>query len=177
MFKLTEDNKAYIESLKEVKDEFTENRVAMLSNNMATIFVGANSGVEAEEIIARVEDAVNATKAALADGIVAGGGVALNKAKESIKGMKFDNNSEMLGAEVLMKACTETGKKILENAEAEYKISADKYPMGYDVKSGEEVDMIKEGIIDPLKVIKESLRSSVSVTSTVLGSGALILTE
>jgi len=146
----------------------------LLNGGVASINVGGNSGVEVEELKHRVQDAVNSTRAALEEGIVAGGGTALYEAREAILELDLTEESEKVGATILYKVLAKPFEKILYNAGVEG-YEAPEYPFGMDVMEMKEVDLIKNGIIDPLKVVKEALSNSVSVSSTILTAGALVI--
>jgi chaperonin GroEL len=165
----------YIDSIKDNDDDFSKERIAMLNSGMATIYVGGNSDVEIQEITHRVEDAVNATRAALSKGVVAGGGLALLKASEVLKDVELENDDEQLGVDTLYKILSAPSEKILANANSNYIVSSDNYPVGFDVMKGKETNMIESGIIDPVMVVSEALRNSVSVSSSMLSAGAIIL--
>ena len=170
-------NKEYIDELKEaydeLKDESFRERIAMLTGGVATINVGGNSETEVKERLDRVEDAVNATRASLNNGVVAGGGIALLKAREVINGLKFLNNDEKKGADTLYKVMASPSNKILENAELA-PIKYGEYPNWIDVRTNKQGDFFKLGIVDPLNVVKASLKNAVSVASTLSTSGAYV---
>jgi len=143
-----------------------QERIAILSGNVGIVFVGANSDVELKEKKDRVEDAIYATKAALQEGIVAGGGVALLNAAYNIK-------PENAGEEIITKAITAPYKTILENAGLDV-ITPNKDGYGIDVTTNKEVDMLKSGIIDPVLVTKSALKNAVSVAKTVISADCII---
>ena len=149
-----------------LKTKKLEERLAILSGNVAVISVGANSDVELKEKKDRVDDAIHATKAAVKEGIVPGGGVALLNAANNIK-------SKSDGASIFIEAIKRPYKNILENAGLEYVPQKSK-GKGINVVTGETVDMIKEGIIDPLLVTKSALKNAVSVASTILSTDCVI---
>jgi len=143
-----------------------EKRLSRLSGKVAVVKVGANSEIELKEKSDRVEDAICATKAAVKEGIVAGGGIALLDAWSNIK----PNN---VGEEVLLEAILAPFKKILSNAGIDISIS--KYNgLGINVMTGEMVDMIESGIIDPLLVTKSALKNAASVATTILSTDCVI---
>jgi len=145
-----------------------EQRLAMLSGAVAIIKVGANSQVELKEKKDRVEDAIHATKAALKEGVVPGGGVALLNATEVLN---YNNPGEL----TLGNAIVTPYETILQNAEfKEYKSLFGKPGYGYDVKTGSIVDMIKSGIIDPVLVTKTALINAVSVATTIISANCII---
>ena len=144
-----------------------EQRLSMLSGKVGIIRVGADSKVELSEKMARVEDAIYATKAAYKEGIVAGGGVALLNAARKIKPVNK-------GEEVLLDAIKAPFYTILDNAgivEIKKQTIKDR---GIDVKTGKEVNMIKAGIIDPVLVTKSALKNAVSVVTTIISADCVI---
>ncbi len=143
-----------------------EKRLSMLTAKIAVVKVGANSEVELKEKTDRVEDAICATKAAVKEGIVPGGGVALLNASTYIK-------SEGLGEEVLLRAIKAPYFTILENAGITASQPQDK-GVGLNAVTGEPVDMVKHGIIDPLMVTKSALRNAASVATTILSTDCVI---
>jgi chaperonin GroEL len=143
-----------------------QQRLAMLNGYVAVIKVGANSKVELKEKKDRVEDAIYATKAALQEGIVPGGGVALLDASYSI--IPADD-----GESILLEAIKSPYATILENANLEYKESG-KSGKGINVINGKTVDMIKEGVIDPVLVTKTALKNAVSVVNTIFSADCVI---
>ena len=149
-----------------LKTQKLEERLAILSGNVAVISVGANSDVELKEKKDRVDDAIHATKAAVKEGIVPGGGVALLNAANNIK-QKSD------GADIFIEAIKYPYKVILENAGLEYAPQKGK-GKGINVVTGKTVNMINEGIIDPLLVTKSALKNAVSVASTILSTDCVI---
>ena len=163
--------------------EKLQERMAKLAGGVAVIKVGATTETEMKEKKFRIEDAVNATRAALEEGIVAGGGVALfEAAKElsvkSIKGMA-EFGDEAKGLAVIKAAIEKPVRAIAENAgkdsnEVITKLFASENGIGLNAATGEYVDMIKAGIIDPLKVVRTSLVNAVSVASMILTTEAVI---
>ncbi len=149
-----------------LKTEKLQERLAILSGNVAVISVGANSDVELKEKKDRVDDAIHATKAAIKEGIVPGGGVALLNAANNIK-----NNSD--GTDIFIEAIKSPYKNILQNAGLKYEPQKNKGE-GINVITGKTVNMIKEGIIDPLLVTKSALKNAVSVASTILSTDCVI---
>ncbi len=143
-----------------------EQRLAMLSGAVAILKVGANSKIELKEKKDRVEDAIYAVKAAIKEGIVAGGGVALHNASAKLK----DKNS---AEKILCEAIKAPYKKILENAGINYGPYADE-GNGIDVTTGKTVNMVKHGIIDPVLVTKKALINAVSVATTIISADCII---
>ena len=157
---LLKDNQAY----KVIK---LEKRLAMLAARIAIVKVGANSDIELKEKTDRVEDAICATKAAVKEGIVSGGGIALLNAAQHIK-------SKSIGEQVLLEAIKAPFKTILENAGiVEYDLPTVK-GRGLNVVTGNMVNMIKSGIIDPLLVTKSALQNAASVATTILSTDCVI---
>jgi len=146
--------------------KFLEQRIAMLSGSVGIIRVGAGSKVELKEKKDRVEDAIYATKAALKEGIVPGGGVALLNASERIP-------SENIGESILLNAITAPYETILSNAGIEKQGELEQ-GKGINVITGKEVDMIKAGIIDPVLVTKTALKNAVSVVTTIISADCVI---
>tara|TARA_R110000744_G_scaffold117392_3_gene219450 strand:+ start:280 stop:1842 length:1563 start_codon:yes stop_codon:yes gene_type:complete len=145
-----------------------EQRLSMLSGSVAVIKVGADSKVELKEKKDRVEDAIYATKAALKEGIVAGGGVALLNATQ-------ENKAESVGEELLFKACSSPFHTILNNAGIHVvQGSVDNPGFGVDAITGKRIDMVKKGVIDPVLVTKSALKNAVSVVSTIISADCVI---
>ena len=144
-----------------------QQRLAMLSGSVGIVKVGANSKVEMKEKKDRVEDAIYATKAALKEGIVPGGGVALLNASQKI-------TADAVGEQILLDAIKSPFNTILENAGLEQVAPRPKKGLGVDVVTGEEVDMINSGIIDPVLVTKSALKNAVSVVSTIISADCVI---
>ena len=144
-----------------------EKRLAKLKAKVATVKVGANSEIELKEKKDRVEDAICATKAAIKEGIVPGGGIALLNASQKLK-------PTSLGEEILYKSITKPYELILENAGVDnYKTPLEE-GQGLDVVTGNTVDMVKAGIIDPLLVTKSALQNAASVATTILSTDCVI---
>jgi chaperonin GroEL len=157
--------------IKEEKNGFfkkkLEDRLVMLSGSVGIIKVGAGSKVELKEKKDRVEDAIYATKAALKEGIVPGGGVALLDASQKI-------TPNGVGEEILLEAIKAPFRTILDNAGIEQINTRPNKGMGIDVVTGESVDMIESGIIDPVLVTKSALKNAVSVVSTIISADCVI---
>ena len=124
----------------------------------------------------RIEDALNATRAAIEEGVVAGGGLALHNAKKVLDKVKLEDAEEQLGVEILRSVLSEPLKQIVENAGEDGAVIASKCEgsTGYNAKTGEFVDMIKEGIIDPVKVTRLVLTNAVSVASMLITTEAVV---
>ncbi|MBU2525745.1 MAG: chaperonin GroEL [Bacteroidetes bacterium] len=166
--------KAQIESTTSDYDrEKLQERLAKLAGGVAVLYVGAASEVEMKEKKDRVDDALHATRAAVEEGIVAGGGVALVRAIESVKSVKADNADEATGVQIVARAIEEPLRQIIENAGGEgsvvvSKILEGKDDFGYDAKSDKYVNMFKAGIIDPKKVTRVALENAASVAGMIL---------
>ena len=144
-----------------------EKRLAMLSAKIAIVKVGANSEIELKEKTDRVEDAICATKAAIKEGIVPGGGIALLNAATNLK-------AKSIGETVLLEAIKAPFETILENAGVEDFNTPNRKGQGYNVVTGKMVNMIKSGIIDPLLVTKSALQNAASVATTILSTDCVI---
>ena len=144
-----------------------EKRLARLSAKIAIVKVGANSDIELKEKADRVEDAICATKAAIKEGIVPGGGIALLNAYQNIK-------SKTIGEQVLLNAIKSPFKVILDNAGIKLTPAFIIKGFGLNVVTGKSVDMIKNGIIDPLLVTKSALINAASVATTILSTDCVI---
>ena len=144
-----------------------EKRLAMLSAKIAIVKVGANSEIELKEKTDRVEDAICATKAAIKEGIVPGGGIALLNAATNLK-------AKSIGETVLLEAIKAPFKTILENAGVEDVKTPTRKGQGYNVVTGKMVNMTKSGIIDPLLVTKSALQNAASVATTILSTDCVI---
>ncbi|NER14815.1 chaperonin GroEL [Leptobacterium flavescens] len=166
--------KAQIESTTSDYDkEKLQERLAKLAGGVAVLYVGAASEVEMKEKKDRVDDALHATRAAVEEGIVAGGGVALVRAKSVLEGIKTENNDETTGVQIVARAIEEPLRTIVENAGGEgsvvtAKVLDGKDDFGYDAKSEEFVNMFKAGIIDPKKVTRIALENAASVSGMIL---------
>jgi chaperonin GroEL len=159
--------------------EKLQERLAKLAGGVAVIKVGAATETAMKEKKARVEDALNATRAAVEEGIVAGGGVALLRASTAIDSLKLEGD-EKVGAMIIKRALEEPIRRIVENAGLEgsvvvEKVKAEKgVTRGFDAESLEFVDMIQAGIIDPTKVERVALQNAASVASLLLTTEALV---
>ena len=144
-----------------------QQRLAMLSGSVGVVMVGANSKVEMKEKKDRVEDAIYATKAALQEGIVPGGGVALLNASQKI-------TADAVGEQILLNAIKAPFDTILANAGLEQVAPRPKKGLGVNVVTGKSVDMISAGIIDPVLVTKSALKNAVSVVTTIVSADCVI---
>jgi chaperonin GroEL len=164
--------------------EKLQERLAKLSGGVAVIRVGAATETELKEKKHRVEDALSATRAAVEEGIVPGGGVALINAREAIKDLKLDDEDSNIGVNVVRKALEVPMMKITENAGQDGAVVIDTVRrmqtskksknIGFDVIKGEYVDMVATGIIDPAKVTKGALENAASIAAMILTTEALV---
>ena len=166
--------KSQIESTTSDYDkEKLQERLAKLAGGVAVLYVGAASEVEMKEKKDRVDDALHATRAAVEEGIVAGGGVALVRAKAVLAKVETENEDEATGLQIVARAIEAPLRTIVENAGGEgsvviAKILEGKADYGYDAKSDKYVEMMKAGIIDPKKVTRVALENAASVSGMIL---------
>ena len=159
--------------------EKLQERLAKLAGGVALVKVGAATETEMKEKKARVEDALNATRAAVEEGIVPGGGVALLRAAEALDGLKLSGD-EGTGVGIVRRALEEPLRRIVENAGLEASVVIEKVrtmvpvTRGFDAETNEYVDMIKAGIIDPTKVERVALQNAASIASLLLTTEVLI---
>lgn len=159
--------------------EKLQERVAKLAGGVALIKVGAATEVEMKEKKARVEDALHATRAAVEEGVVAGGGVALIRAKQSIKDIKGDNPEQDAGIKIVLRAMEEPMRQIVRNAGDEPCVVVDRVAngkgnFGFNAQTGEYGDMIEMGVLDPTKVTRTALQNAASVASLILTTECMI---
>ena len=159
--------------------EKLQERVAKLAGGVALIKVGAATEVEMKEKKARVEDALHATRAAVEEGVVAGGGVALIRAKQSIKDIKGDNPEQDAGIKIVLRAMEEPMRQIVRNAGDEPSVVVDRVAngkgnFGFNAQTGEYGDMIEMGVLDPTKVTRTALQNAASVASLILTTDCMI---
>ena len=161
------------------KEKLAE-RLAKLVGGVAVIHVGGMTEVEVKEKKDRVDDALAATRAAVEDGIVAGGGVALVRAVSALADVKGDNTDQNVGVDIVRKAIISPCMQIAENAGVSGEIVVGKimenkeYNFGYNAQTGEYVDMMKSGIIDPAKVVKTAIQAAASTAGLLLTTGAVM---
>jgi chaperonin GroEL len=159
--------------------EKLQERVAKLAGGVAVIKVGAATEVEMKEKKARVEDALHATRAAVEEGIVAGGGVALLRARSAIGSLKGDNHDQDAGIKIVMRAVEQPLREIVANAGAEpsvvvNKVLEGKGNYGYNAANDTYGDMIEMGILDPTKVTRTALQNAASVAGLMLTTEAMV---
>ncbi len=162
--------------------EKLQERLAKLSGGVAQVKVGAATEVELKEKKMRIEDALAATRAAVEEGIVAGGGVALIRAQDTIDKISGGSEGEVIGRNIVKKALEAPLRQIAENAGFEggvmvEKVKAEKGNVGLNASNGEMVDLVKDGVIDPAKVTRSTVENASSIASLVLTTEALIAEE
>jgi chaperonin GroEL len=162
--------------------EKTQERLAKLSGGVAVVKVGAATEVELKEKKMRIEDALAATRAAVEEGIVAGGGTTLIRAQESIEKISGGSEGEVVGRNIVKKALEAPLRQIAVNAGFEggvmvEKVKSSKGNVGLNATSGETVDLVKEGVIDPAKVTRSTVQNATSIASLVLTTEALVAEE
>ncbi|MCX4159990.1 MULTISPECIES: chaperonin GroEL [Paraburkholderia] len=159
--------------------EKLQERVAKLAGGVAVIKVGAATEMEMKEKKARVEDALHATRAAVEEGIVAGGGVALIRARSAIAGIKGDNADQDAGIKIVLRAMEEPLRQIVTNGGEEASVvvaavAAGKGNYGYNAATGEYVDLVDAGVVDPTKVTRTALQNAASVAGLLLTTDAAV---
>ena len=159
--------------------EKLQERLAKLSGGVAVIKVGAATEIEMKEKKARVEDALNSTKAAVLEGIVPGGGVALIRAKSSLEKLEGDNDDQNVGINILRRALEEPLRQIVSNAGSDSsvilnEVAKGKANFGYNAATNEYGDMVEMGIVDPTKVTRYALQNAASVTGLLLTTEAMV---
>ena len=168
------------EATSDYDKEKLQERVAKLAGGVAVIKVGAATEVEMKEKKARVEDALHATRAAVEEGIVPGGGVAFIRAKQALEGkLKGDNHDQDAGIKIVMKALEEPLRIIVDNAGAEpsvvlNKVLENKGNYGFNAQTEEFGDLVQQGVIDPTKVARTALQNAASVAGLMLTTDAMV---
>jgi chaperonin GroEL len=176
-----EQIKAQIEETTSDYDrEKLQERLAKLAGGVAVIRVGGSTEVEVKERKDRVDDALHATRAAVQEGIVPGGGVALLRASTNLGGLKGTNSDEQVGIEIIRRAIQAPLKQIAENAGKDGAVIAGEvlrdstYTYGYDAQKDEYKDLVAAGIIDPTKVVRTALQDAASVASLLITTEAMV---
>lgn len=160
--------------------EKLQERLAKLAGGVAVIRVGGSTEVEVKERKDRVDDALHATRAAVEEGIVPGGGVALARASLTLGNLKFANEDQKFGIEIVRKAIQQPLRQIAENAGEDGAVIAGKvlensdYNFGFDAQTGEYKDMVSAGIIDPTKIVRSALQNAGSVAGLLVTTEAMI---
>jgi chaperonin GroEL len=167
------------EATSDYDKEKLQERVAKLAGGVAVIKVGAATEVEMKEKKARVEDALHATRAAVEEGIVAGGGVAYLRARANLKNLKGDNTDQDAGIKIVLRALEEPMRQIVANAGDEpsvvvNKIVEGKGNFGFNAQTGEYGDLVEMGVVDPTKVTRFALQNASSVASLMLTTDAMV---
>ena len=160
--------------------EKLQERLAKLAGGVAVIRVGGASEVEVKERKDRVDDALHATRAAVEEGVVAGGGVPLARASLILSKLKADNDDQRFGIEIVRKAVQTPLRQIAENAGEDGAVISgkildrDEYNWGFDAQSGEFKDLVKAGIVDPTKVVRTALQDAASVAGLLVTTEAMV---
>ena len=160
--------------------EKLQERLAKLAGGVAVIRVGGASEIEVKERKDRVDDALHATRAAVEEGVVAGGGVPLARASLILSKLKAENDDQRFGIEIVRKAVQTPLRQIAENAGEDGAVIAgrildrDEYNWGFDAQAGEFKDLVKAGIIDPTKVVRTALQDAASVAGLLVTTGAAV---
>jgi chaperonin GroEL len=160
--------------------EKLQERLAKLAGGVAVIRVGGATEVEVKERKDRVDDAMHATRAAVEEGVLPGGGVALLRATEALKKVRTANDDQKTGVEIVRKALQSPARQIAQNAGEDGSVIVGKilensnYGFGFDAQAGEYVDMIKKGIIDPTKVVRQALQGASSVAGVLITTEAMV---
>jgi chaperonin GroEL len=160
--------------------EKLQERLAKLSGGVAVIKVGGSTEVEVKEKKDRVDDALNATRAAVEEGIVPGGGVALMRALKTLDGLKAANDDQKIGINIVRRALQAPARQIAENAGEDGAVVAGKileskdYSFGYNAQTGDYGDLVKQGVIDPAKVVRTALQDAASVAGLLVTTEAMV---
>jgi len=160
--------------------EKLQERLAKLAGGVAVIRVGGATEVEVKERKDRVDDAMHATRAAVEEGVLPGGGVALLRATETLKKVRTANEDQKHGVEIVRKALQSPARQIATNAGEDGSVIVGKilensaYGFGFDAQNGEYVDMVKKGIIDPTKVVRQALQGASSVAGLLITTEAMV---
>src|SRR5690349_21116215 len=168
------------ETTSDYDKEKLQERLAKLAGGVAVIRVGGATEVEVKERKDRVDDAMHATRAAVEEGILPGGGVALLRATEALKKVRTQNDDQKTGVEIVRKALSTPARQIALNAGDDGSVivgkiqEKDQYSYGYDAQSGEYVNMMSKGIIDPTKVVRAALQNAASVAGLLITTEAMV---
>jgi len=160
--------------------EKLQERLAKLAGGVAVIRVGGATEVEVKERKDRVDDALHATRAAVEEGVLPGGGVALLRAVKALDKVKPGNDDQRTGIEIVRKAITAPARQIALNAGEDGSVivgkilEKDQYAYGFDAQSGEYVNLVSKGIIDPTKVVRTALQDAASVASLLITTEAMV---
>ena len=179
--RISEIRAAIDKSTSDYDREKLQERLAKLAGGVAVIHVGAATETEMKEKKARVEDALHATRAAVEEGIVAGGGVALVRVREKLKNWKTEDADEQIGVAIIMRSLEEPLRQIAENAGAEGSIVLDKVRSnknpnyGYNAQTDDYEDLVEAGVIDPTKVTRTALQNAASIASLLLTTECVVV--
>jgi chaperonin GroEL len=160
--------------------EKLQERLAKLAGGVAVIKVGGSTEVEVKEKKDRVDDALNATRAAVEEGIVPGGGVALMRTLKTLDGLKPENDDQKVGINIVRRALQAPARQIAENAGEDGAVVAGKildkgdYAFGYNAQTGQYGDLVKQGVIDPTKVVRTALQDAASVAGLLVTTEAMV---
>jgi chaperonin GroEL len=168
------------ETTSDYDKEKLQERLAKLAGGVAVLRVGGATEIEVKERKDRVDDAMHATRAAVEEGILPGGGVALLRASETLKKLRTQNDDQKTGVEIVRKALSWPARQIALNAGEDGSVivgkilEKDTYAYGFDAQSGEYVNMVSKGIIDPTKVVRAALQGAASVAGLLITTEAMI---
>ena len=168
------------ETTSDYDKEKLQERLAKLAGGVAVIRVGGATEIEVKERKDRVDDAMHATRAAVEEGILPGGGVALLRATEVLKKIRTQNDDQKTGVEIVRKALSSPARQIALNAGEDGSVivgkilEKDQYAYGFDAQSGEYVNMLSKGIIDPTKVVRSALQNAASIAGLLITTEAMV---
>ena len=168
------------ETTSDYDKEKLQERLAKLAGGVAVIRVGGASEVEVRERKDRIDDAIHATRAAVEEGVLPGGGVALLRAAAALKRLRTENDDQKIGVDIVRKAVGWPARQIAINAGEDGSVIVgrilenDRYAWGFDAQSGEYVDMVKKGIIDPTKVVRRALQDAASIAGLLITTEAMV---
>ncbi len=168
------------ETTSDYDKEKLQERLAKLAGGVAVIRVGGATEVEVKERKDRVDDAMHATRAAVEEGILPGGGVALLRASEALKKVRVDNDDQKTGVEIVRKALSWPARQIAINAGEDGSVivgkilEKDQYAYGFDAQNGEYVNLVAKGIIDPTKVVRSALQNAASIAGLLITTEAMV---
>jgi chaperonin GroEL len=168
------------ETTSDYDKEKLQERLAKLAGGVAVIRVGGATEVEVKERKDRVDDAMHATRAAVEEGILPGGGVALLRATEALKKIRTANDDQKTGVDIVRKAIQAPARQIATNAGEDGSVivgkilEKDQYGFGFDAQSGEYADLVKKGIIDPTKVVRTAIQNAASVAGLLITTEAMV---
>ena len=168
------------ETTSDYDKEKLQERLAKLAGGVAVIRVGGATEIEVKERKDRVDDAMHSTRAAVEEGILPGGGVALLRAGETLKKLRVANDDQKTGVEIVRKALSWPARQIAINAGEDGSVivgkilEKDQYAYGFDAQNGEYVNMLAKGIIDPTKVVRAALQNAASIAGLLITTEAMV---